>query len=158
MAPSNTDLALRLFVVLSRARNAVTAHADADVSRHGLSLAEFAALEALYHKGDLLVGELQRKVLKSSGGITYVVDRLQEKGLVERKPCPEDRRAIYAGITAEGRELMDRIFPLHAEALAAALGGLTKEEKRTAIDLLRRLGLAAVDAPLPARERERERV
>lgn len=155
MAASSTDLALKLFVVLSRASNAVSAHADADVSRHGLSLAEFAALEALYHKGDLLVGELQRKVLKSSGGITYVVDRLQEKGLAERKPCPGDRRAVYAGITDAGRKLMDRIFPLHAEALESALGGLTKDEKRTAIDLLRRLGLEAVETPLPEQTKER---
>ncbi len=155
MTASSTDLALKLFVVLSRAANAVSAHADADVSRHGLSLAEFAALEALYHKGDLLVGELQRKVLKSSGGITYVVDRLQEKGLAERKPCPGDRRAVYAGITEAGRELMDRIFPLHADALESALGGLTKDEKRTAIDLLRRLGLEAVETPLPEPKEER---
>ncbi|HUG40824.1 MAG TPA: MarR family transcriptional regulator [Longimicrobiales bacterium] len=154
MPRTDTDLALKLFVVLSRAATAVTAHADADAQRHGLSLAEFAALEALYHRGDLLVGELQRKVLKSSGGITYVVDRLVEKGLVERKPCPGDRRAIYAAITTAGRERMARIFPVHAGALTAAMASLDRAEKRTAIELLRRLGRGAAEAPLPEPEAE----
>ena len=143
MGTTDTQLALKLFVVLTRAASALGARADADAGRHGLSLAEFGALEALYHRGDLLVGELQRKVLKSSGGITYVVDRLQEKGLVERKPCASDRRAVYASITAAGRALMDRIFPMHAEALAGAAEALTRDEKRVAIDLLRRLGKGA---------------
>ena len=149
MGRTDTELALKLFVVLTRASSAVGAHAEADVRRHGLSQAEFGALEALYHRGDLLVGELQRKVLKSSGGITYVVDRLQEKGLVERKPCASDRRAVYASITAAGRALMDRIFPVHAEALTAATSSLTRQEKQTAIELLRRLGRDAAARRLP---------
>lgn len=148
MPLDHTALALKLFVVLTRASGALGAHAEADAGRHGLSLAEFGALEALYHRGDLLVGELQRKVLKSSGGITYVVDRLQEKGLVERKPCASDRRAVYASITEAGRDLMERIFPLHAKAIAAASASLTAEEKRAAIDLLRRLGRDAAARPV----------
>lgn len=152
MSDREQDAALKLWVVLSRAHAAVAAHAEADVMRHGLSLAEFGALEALYHKGALLVGELQRAVLKSSGGITYVVDRLQEKGLVARRPCQEDRRAIYAEVTAEGRALMDRIFPLHARSLEKAQAGLSAEEKETATELVKKLGLEAARVPLPERE------
>ncbi|NIP81301.1 MAG: MarR family transcriptional regulator, partial [Gemmatimonadetes bacterium] len=132
---SDRETALKLWVVLSRAHSAVTAHAEADVARHGLSLAEFGALEALYHKGALLVGELQRAVLKSSGGMTYVVDRLQDKGLVRRRPCEEDRRAIYAELTAQGETLMERIFPLHARSLEEAQGGLSPVEQAEAIEL-----------------------
>ncbi len=144
------DDALKLFVVLNRAATAVTAAAQANVARHGLSLAEFAALEALYHKGPLLVGELQRAVLKSSGGITYLVDRLVEKGLVQRRPCPGDRRALYAELTEEGSDLVDRIFPDHAAALEEAMGALTPDEQRQATDLLKRLGLAAADVARPS--------
>lgn len=147
---ADTTLALKLFVVLTRASNAVGAHAEAEVRRHGLSLAEFAAVEALYHRGDMLVGELQKRVLKSSGGMTYVMDRLDEKGLAERKPCPEDRRAAYAVLTSEGRALLDRIFPIHASALREAMSSLTGEQKKAAIDLLRALGKGAAATPLPA--------
>lgn len=147
-----TTAALKLWVVLSRAQAAVAAHAEADVARHDLSLAEFGALEALYHKGALLVGELQRAVLKSSGGITYVVDRLQEKGLVRRRRCEEDRRAIYAELTEEGEALLDRVFPLHASSLEDAMDALTPAEKQEAIELLKRLGHGAARAPLPEKE------
>lgn len=156
MGEAEHDVALKLWVVLSRAQAAVAAHAEADVARHGLSLAEFGALEALFHKGPLLVGELQRAVLKSSGGITYVVDRLQDKGLVSRRPCKEDRRATYAEVTPAGRALMERIFPLHAESVAAAVSGLSTEEKRSAIALVKKLGLEAARAPVPGREGSRQ--
>jgi MarR family transcriptional regulator, 2-MHQ and catechol-resistance regulon repressor len=94
--------ALKLWVVLSRAYTAVARHSEADIARHGLSTGEFAILEVLYHKGPLLLGEVQRKILVSSGGVTYLVDRLEAAGLVERRDCPEDRRARYAALTRRG--------------------------------------------------------
>lgn len=134
------DLALKLTVILGKAQAAVEARAAEHVASHGLTLAEFAVLEALYHKGDLLLGELQRKVLVSTGGITYLVDRLERKGLVRRLDCPTDRRARYAALTADGSALIERIFPEHTEWLVRALDGLTQAEQRTAIRLLRALG------------------
>src|SRR3954451_16436799 len=93
--PRDTErsLALKLWVVLARAHNAIYSHVQDDVAAHGLTVAEFGILEVLYHKGQMLLGEVQRRILVSSGGITYLVDRLTEKGLVERRECPEDRRA-----------------------------------------------------------------
>ncbi|HET9986547.1 MAG TPA: MarR family transcriptional regulator [Longimicrobiales bacterium] len=154
-APANgrdqdNELALKLFVVLARAETAVERHAAADAARHGLTLSEFAVLEALFHKGPLLLGDVQRKVLVSSGGITYLVDRLERKGLVERRPCAEDRRAVWAALTPAGEALIRRIFPEHESALGDALGALSEDEKRAAIELLRRLGRFAAELPLPA--------
>lgn len=134
---------LKLFVVLARAHASVTRHAEADVARHGLTLTEFGILEALYHKGPLLLGEVQRRILVSSGGITFLVDRLQAKGLVERRTCTEDRRARYAVLTKQGESLIRRIFPQHARCIARAVSGLTKGERQTAIKLLRTLGRLA---------------
>lgn len=151
------DRALKLFVVLNRAAATVIAHAEADVARHGLSLAEFSSLEALYHKGPLLVGELQRAVLKSSGGMTYVVDRLQDKGLVRRRPCAEDRRALYAELTEEGHALMEHIFPEHAAAIERAMAGLGARDQAAVIELLKRLGHAAAEAERPSQGKAADR-
>jgi MarR family transcriptional regulator, 2-MHQ and catechol-resistance regulon repressor len=140
MAEADQELALKLYIVLARARNAVGRRADADIARHGLSTGEFAILEALHHKGPLLLGELQRKILVSSGGVTYLVDRLEAAGLVERRECENDRRARYGALTAKGEALMREIFPAHAETIAGAVAGLTSEEKRQAIALLKKLG------------------
>jgi MarR family 2-MHQ and catechol resistance regulon transcriptional repressor len=138
-----TAESLKLWVVLSRAQSAVAAHVAADVQRHGLTLTEFAILEALYHRGAMLLGEVQRRILVSSGGITFLVDRLVAKGLVERQACASDRRARYAALTDEGTALLARIFPGHAAAIARAVGTLRPEEQQQAVSLLRRLGRGA---------------
>lgn len=140
---------LKLWVVLSRAFSAVQAHAQADIARHGLTIAEFGVLEALHHRGPLLLGEVQRKILVTSGGVTYLVDRLAAKGLVERRRCDKDRRAYYAALTPDGEALIQRIFPEHAAALDLALTGLDETQKAQAIDLLRTLGRHAAEVPRP---------
>lgn len=134
---------LKLWVVLARAFAALEQRATEDVARHGLTLAEFAVLEALYHKGPLLLGEVQRKVLVSSGGVTYLVDRLEERALVRRKLCPEDRRARYAELTESGVQLMDRIFPEHAACIRDAVSVLSAADQKEAIRLLKSIGVHA---------------
>lgn len=143
--------ALRLWIILSRAYHAVEAHARADFSRQGLTPGEFGALEALYHLGPLSLGTLQEKILVSSGGITWVADRLEERGLLVRSPSPTDRRVTLVRLAPDGRALMDRIFPMHREVLERALGGMPESEMSTLADALRRLGhhAAALDLPSP---------
>jgi MarR family transcriptional regulator, 2-MHQ and catechol-resistance regulon repressor len=140
------EAALKLWVVLARATAAVTKHMESDIARYDLTGTEFGILEALYHKGPMLLGEIQRKILVTSGGITYLVDRLVEKGLVRREQCEEDRRARYAVLTPTGQSLIKRIFPAHAARIEQAVSGLTAAEQREAIQLLRKLGLSAAAA------------
>jgi MarR family transcriptional regulator, 2-MHQ and catechol-resistance regulon repressor len=142
------DAALKLWVVLSRAHAAIARHAEADIARSVLTPGEFAILEALYHVGPLLLGEVQQKILASSGGVTYLVDRLEQKGLVERRDCPTDRRARYAALTPKGEHLVAGIFPEHARQIARAVAGLTAAERAQATALLRKLGISAAELPL----------
>jgi MarR family 2-MHQ and catechol resistance regulon transcriptional repressor len=149
-APIPDSRSLHLWVVLSRAFGAVEAHARADFARHGFSPGEFGALEVLHHKGPLTLGELQRKILVSSGGTTWVIDRLEEKGLVVRKPSPTDRRATLVELTEAGSEAMGRIFPLHQEVIEAAMSELDPAEVEALIPLLRKLGRGAAARGTPA--------
>ena len=151
VADEETALALRTWIALARAHNAVAARATADVARHDLTVAEFGVLEALYHKGPMLLSEVQRRILVSSGGITYLVDRLVKRGLVERRDCPGDRRARLAALTTAGEELVARIFPEHAAVIRDAMAGLKREEKRHATRLLHAL-LAGARPETPADE------
>jgi MarR family transcriptional regulator, 2-MHQ and catechol-resistance regulon repressor len=136
------ERALKLLVVLSRASNAVNRRMMQDFDLHGLTATEFGILEALYHKGPLLLGDVQKKILLSSGGVTYTVDRLAEKGLVERRECTSDRRARYAALTGKGQELMDELFPAHADKIEDLMTSLSAKEQDAAIELLRKLGLS----------------
>lgn len=141
---------VKLWVVLARAYLSIEDRAAADAARHDLTLAEFGVLEAVYHKGPLLLGEVQRKLLISSGGITYVVDRLEKKGLVERRACPSDRRARYAALTRKGKALIRRAFPEHEAQLERVLSGLSPGEQRRATELLRKLGRHAAGIEVEA--------
>lgn len=138
-----TDTSLKLWVVLARAFGSVQRLIEADLASHDVTPSEFGILEVLHHKGPLLLGEIQRKVLVTSGGITYLVDRLTEKGLVTRQQCPNDRRARYAVLTPAGSALIRKIFPQHARSISTAVAGLTLREQADATRLLRKLGLGA---------------
>jgi MarR family 2-MHQ and catechol resistance regulon transcriptional repressor len=132
-----------LFVVLSRAYTWINAHAIRDIRRYGLNPTEFGILELLYHQGSLPLQQIGEKILISSGNITYVVDKLEQKQLLTRKPSPQDRRVIFAEITSQGHELLAAIFPQHEDVIRAAVSGLTPEEQVQAIALLKKLGLSA---------------
>ncbi|KPK82445.1 MAG: hypothetical protein AMS25_02375 [Gemmatimonas sp. SM23_52] len=142
-APKGQAAALKLWVVLARAYAAIEEQAAHHVAEHGLTLAEFGILEALYHKGPMLLCELQRKILVSSGGITYLVDRLEAEKLVRRRPSAEDRRARYVELTGQGQRLIQRVFPEHARRLSEVLSALSGREQRQAAALLRKLGRQA---------------
>lgn len=134
---------LKLWVVLARAYEAVSLHDAKSIAEHGLTRGEFAVLEALLQKGPMLLGEVRKKILVSSGGITYLVDRLVGRGLVERRESPDDRRASFVDLTDAGRALIEGAFPSHAAKMERALSGLTLKETREAIRLLRKVGLHA---------------
>lgn len=134
---------LKLWVVLSRAHEALAERARLDVEGAGLSLTEFGVLEALFHKGDLTAGEVSRRVLLRSGSLTYVIDKLVARRLLRRRVCETDRRRTYLSLTTRGQSTMRRIWPGHATAIQEATNGLTLAEKRVAAQLLKRLGLVA---------------
>ena len=137
--------ALKLWVVLSRAHETVAELARRDVERGELSLTEFGVMEALFHKGDLTAGEVSKRVLLRSGSLTYVIDKLAERGLIRRKVCEEDKRRTYLQLTTAGNALMRKIWPGHAAVIELATSGLTLAEKRTVARLLRQMGLHAED-------------
>lgn len=138
-----TAMALKLWVVLSRSHDALVEVVKADIERHDLTIAEFGVLEALYHKGPQLLGEIQKVILVSSGGMTFLVDRLVKRGLAERQECPSDRRARYAALTRKGEKLMASIFPEHAGVIREAMKGLSATEQRVLTALLKTLGKEA---------------
>ena len=137
------ERALKLFIVLERAAVAIERKVKEQADLHGLTWTEFEILEAVYHKGPLLLGDVQKKILLTSGGVTYTVDRLAEKGLVVRKECETDRRARYAALTPKGTALIASIFAPMAEHIEELMSVLNAREQEEATELLRRVGLAA---------------
>ncbi|BDH60953.1 MarR family transcriptional regulator [Lysinibacillus sp. PLM2] len=145
MTSENIKQSLKLYIVLSRANKAINEVTNDFFQQNGLNPTEFAVLELLYHKGKQPLQQIGNKILLASGSITYVVDKLEKRGYLNRVSCPTDRRVTYAEITQEGSDFMDRLFPEHEKHLHDMLSVLTSEEKETAISLLKKLGLSIKD-------------
>ncbi len=136
------DPALRSWIVLARSYHTIVHAVTRDVSRYGLTLGQFAVMEALYHKGPLPLGRIGTLLLVTAGNITYVVDQLERRGLVRRERRHGDRRVVYAALTAKGRGDMDGIFPDHARFVATIVDTLNPEEQTHMRRLLKKLGFA----------------
>jgi MarR family transcriptional regulator, 2-MHQ and catechol-resistance regulon repressor len=134
---------LKLFIVLSRAYRAVNDQVNKSIQSFGVNPTEFAVLELLYHKGDQPLQQIGGKILLASGSITYVVDKLEQKGLIMRKACEKDRRVTYASITDKGKAFIEKVFPEHEQTIHETLSGLTTEEKEQVIELLKKMGYGA---------------
>ena len=135
---------VHVFLVLWKAAHAVQAYAEKSVSELEMCGSDFAVLEALLHKGPLPVNEIGKKVLLTSGSITVAVDRLETRGLVERRAHGTDRRARIVHLTKAGRKVITRVYADHAadmEKLASA--SLTRAERKTLIRLLKKIGYEA---------------
>ena len=134
------ERALSAYVKLERAAGAAFAYARVGLEEAGLTLSQFAVLEALYHLGPLFLGDLARRILTSSGNLTLVVDNLQKRGLVKRKQQGKDKRFILATITPAGKKLIARIFPEHARRITEVMARLKPDEQEQLGDLCRKLG------------------
>jgi len=134
------NLSLKAFVVLLKANKTLAELIKKDISSHGMRTSDFTVLEALYHKGQQTIKQITQSVLINTGSITYVIDKLEKKGLLERTPCKDDRRVVYIQLTDQGVKLMDEIFPLHQQVIENVFEGVTDEEKKIVIDVLKRVG------------------
>lgn len=134
---------VHLWLLLWKATKTVEAHAHGSVRATGLCLSDFGVLEALLHKGPLPVSALGRKVLLTSGSMTVAVDRLERRGLAERIFSKTDRRARIVRLTGRGAKLIRSVFAEHARDMEHVFSALTKTERHSLANLLRKLGPAA---------------
>jgi MarR family transcriptional regulator, 2-MHQ and catechol-resistance regulon repressor len=141
--------ALRLWVALARCYQTMTRMVSSRVIAHGLTIPQFGILEALHHLGPLSLGELADKLLVTGGNITYVMDRLEEQGLVYRQRSDLDRRVIEARLTDEGHALIEHVLPDHADHVRELVSHLAPDEQRALRELLKQLG-KGVSARAPA--------
>ena len=138
-----SNLDLRLFRVWMKASRAVIENIQKEVKSHKISNEQFMILELLYSKGPHPVQKISEIFSIPSGSITYVVDKLEKKGLVERQPSPNDRRASNVVLTEEGTVLFDKVFPEHIATISQNLSFISNDEKEQLIYLLKRIGIGA---------------
>lgn len=136
---SSQRLALATYVRLTRAANAARSHATSQLGGTGLTLTQFAVLEALYHLGPMSLSDIAQKILTTGGNLTMVVGNLEKMGLAHRQKCPEDRRQFIVVLSSKGKALIRKIFPEHAAAIAEFMAALSPTQQDELGDLCRQL-------------------
>jgi MarR family 2-MHQ and catechol resistance regulon transcriptional repressor len=141
---------LHLWIALNRTTTRLHEPLRRQVETHELTLTEFGVLEALLHNGPLPHGDIADRVLLANSSITYVIDKLEERGLLRRRQSDEDRRQTLAALTSAGRAKIEAVFPEHAALIDDLMADLSLEEKRTAASVLRRVERSASERDAPS--------
>src|SRR5712692_4836732 len=142
-----------LWLVLMKAHRTLERLATRSIESSQVGLSDFAIMEMLLHKGPQPVNEIGRRVELTSGAITTAVDRLESAGLVTREAHSSDRRARIVRLTAAGEEQATRIFAGHKAAMDMAANALSKTERATLIELLKKLGTSVAGSATPTEKR-----
>ena len=103
-----------------RAHRDLVVSLDTQLEReHSLPLSSYEVLMVLADSpgGRARMGELADQLLLSRSGLTRLVDRLVRQGWVERKPCEDDARGLYAAITRSGRTKLKKARPAHLDGV-----------------------------------------
>ena len=120
---------LKLVIAIARTYNQMFTKIEESLKPEGMTTTEFGVLEHLYHKGKQPVQNIAEKILVTSGTITYIIDKLEKRGLVERIRCVEDKRVFYVALTPEGETLISGVFKRHEDMLERLFSDLTLEQK-----------------------------
>jgi DNA-binding MarR family transcriptional regulator len=143
--PSPQQLAVwRVFL---EAHHAVTGLLAEELEEEGLPIGFYDVLVQLSEANapGLRMAELARRVLLSKSGLTRLVDRMEEEGLVDRRPSPEDGRGYYVMATPRGRAALRSASPTHLEGIARHFSSLlTGEETAVLWAALNRVAQSAV--------------
>ncbi|HEX4718565.1 MAG TPA: MarR family transcriptional regulator [Thermoleophilaceae bacterium] len=133
-------LAHRALEALMRAEANVRRAVAAELQRAGLSTGAFSVLVVLTTAGgELELRTLRRRLGWSKANATEVTAALEQQRLVARRRLVNDRRAVTVVITAEGAELVQRVFPTHADRVSEAFAKLDEDEKRSLASICRKL-------------------
>lgn len=134
-----------------RAAQVIQNRLDAVVANDDLShKGDLDTLTALRRSesGRLKPSALAQMLQMTSGGMTNRLDRLEESGLIVRKPDPSDRRAVNVVLTPAGRALADQVFEQSVAAQEGIVSSLSDEERTTLAGHLRTLLISLDDTPV----------
>lgn len=139
-AKSGVPSATHVWLVMTKAMQAIGRQIDADLMRFDLNGTEFRILEALLHKGPLPVNIIGPKVNLTAGAISVAVNRLLERGFVRRDENPRDRRIRTVSLTKAGEKVIGPVFRSHQELMERVMGPLTQEQRSVLERALKTVG------------------
>lgn len=131
---------MNALIKLVRAAETVTSATRSVFAAVPLTESQFAVLEVLYHLGPRCQAVIGRKILRTGGNMTMVIDNLEKRGFVKRQRDLKDRRYITVHLTQEGKELIEDILPAHIEGIVREMNRLSPGEQDELGRLCKKLG------------------
>jgi MarR family 2-MHQ and catechol resistance regulon transcriptional repressor len=133
--------ALDTYIKLIRAADTLSSGININLSNAGLTESQFNVLDALYHLGQLTQKDLGKKLLKSGGNITMVIDNLEKRNLVKRRRGEKDRRVFFVRLTLQGRRQIENILPEQVSRIKNEMSTLSKGEQNELQRLCKKIGV-----------------
>ena len=134
-----SEIDLKILIGLHRVINAVDSRTIKLVKSYGLSIGQFAVLEALYHKGEMTVGQVQKKILSSTGTMPVIIKNLEKRQLISYKADEQDKRKRLLYITDKGKELISEVFPKNKELIIDYFKTMKLDDKKEFLRLMKSL-------------------
>lgn len=133
--------ALDVYIKFTRAYESLGSKVNLLLSKYGLSESQFGILDALFYLGPLTQKEIAKKIFKSGGNVTMVVDNLEKNNYVVRKKNLNDRRVFEISLTDKGKKLFKKIFPKYLKIIKNSIGTLNEFEQLEMQKFCKRIGL-----------------
>lgn len=124
---------------LVRAYQAFSRYSADHVRKLGLTGPQFDVISTLGNTQGMPLHKLATSTLITKGTLTGIVDRLEQKGLLQRVVPQDNRRSFIAVLTPKGEQLFEEVFPLHIAYLKERFGQLNEQELEQARMVLKRL-------------------
>lgn len=131
---------LKLIVIISKMMKALNQRLEPEIKEMGITSTQFTVLEVLYNKGARTVNQIIEGTLSSSGNMGVVINNLIRSGLIRKNISGIDRRERVIDLTANGRELISELFPMHVNSISNSFLTLDTDEKEILIKLIKKLG------------------
>lgn len=150
---ASTDAELRAALGGALARVLMRQRADyaADLARDGVSAAQISVLMKLRLYGDLSISGLAGLLGLGLPNTTGIVDRLEERGLVERRRDPDDRRVVHVGLTEGGCRIPDGMDGLQRDLIGRVLGAMDRSSLERCLQVVDEVENEAGPAPVDPR-------
>jgi len=127
-APQASEEVLSVGYLMGRARASLLSRLDAELERFGLTGMQFAVLKHLADGAARTAADLCRFMQYDTGAMTRIVDRLEQRGLIRRERCRDDRRVVLLRLAPAGRAQLPRLMAVGTRVLEAHLAGFSSAE------------------------------
>jgi MarR family 2-MHQ and catechol resistance regulon transcriptional repressor len=133
----------KALTILLKASKNVESYLGQDMASYGINPTEFVTLEILLNKGPQSIQSISERILMANSSLTYVIDSLLSKKLINKEVNTKDKRAFKIALTEQGLKLITKLFKKHEVTIQNLFAVLTEEELKSLSLSLKKVGLKA---------------